>query len=109
MPYQWLIGKKVYDPEKIRVFLEAIWSRISKEEDDHFTGAVAAYEIEHLCKLAQTVTSQLRDLKKISTSNGDAIAEADELFINLKKITAQFLTLYFRMRVMESQNSRLRT
>jgi len=109
MPCQWLIGKKVYDPEKIRVFLEAIWTRINKAEDDHFTGAFAAYEIEHLCKLAQTVTRQLRDLKKISKSNGDAIAEADELFINLKKITAQFLTLYFRMRVMESQNSRLRT
>jgi hypothetical protein len=108
MPCQWLIGKKVYDPDKIRVFLEAIWTRINKA-DDHFNGAVAAYETEHLCKLAQTVTRQLRDLKKISTSNGDAIAEADELFINLKKITAQFLTLYFRMRVMESQNSRLRT
>jgi hypothetical protein len=102
MPCQWLIGKKVYDPGKIRVFLEAIWTRINKAEDDHFNGAVAAYEIEHLSKLAQTVTRQLRDLKKISTSNGDAISEADELFVNLKKITAQYLTLYFRMRVMES-------
>ena len=26
--YQWLIGAKVYDPEKIRVFLETIWKRV---------------------------------------------------------------------------------
>jgi glutamine amidotransferase-like uncharacterized protein len=113
MPYQWLIGKKVYDPEKYRVFLEAIWSRINKVVDDYFIGAASAYKIEHLFKLAQTVTMQLRDLKKISDSNRDATTEAEELFINLKKLTAQYLSIYFRVNVKESrglktQNSKLR-
>ncbi len=56
MPCQWLIGKKVYDPEKIRVFLEAIWTRISKEEDENLMYNCFLWEIDHLFDLAQVVT-----------------------------------------------------
>ncbi len=28
LPLRWVIGKKVYEPEKVRVFLESMWKRI---------------------------------------------------------------------------------
>jgi glutamine amidotransferase-like uncharacterized protein len=114
MPYQWLIGKKVYDPGKIRVFLEAIWSRISKAKDDHFVRAVLSQDIELQINLSQTVTQQLRELKQISDRNENAILKAEEMFVHLKKLTIQFLSMYFRMRVataraLNPQNSERKT
>jgi glutamine amidotransferase-like uncharacterized protein len=114
MPSQWLIGKKVYDPEKIRVFLEAIWSRISKEEDENLMTKVSYAEIDHLFDLAQVVTGKLKHLKNSSDHNADTTGEAEELFVYLKNLTAKYLSLYFRVRaafsrVLNTQNSGLKT
>jgi len=109
MPYQWLIGKKVYDPGKIRVFLEAIWSRIGKAEDENFMTTVSSGEVEHLFIMAQTVTRELKQLKNSSDSNANTTSEAEEIFVYLKKLTAKFLSMYFRMRFKESEKSKLGT
>jgi hypothetical protein len=34
-PITWLIGKKTYEPEKVRVFLEAMWKRLPTLEKEH--------------------------------------------------------------------------
>jgi hypothetical protein len=114
MPCQWLIGKKVYDPEKIRVFIEAIWSRISREEDENLMTTVSYVEIDHLFDLAQVVTGKLKHLKNCSDHNGNTTSAAEDLFVYLKELTVKYLSLYFRVRaalsrVLITQSSELKT
>ena len=100
-PYQWQIGKKVYDPEKIRVFLEAIWNRMSSLHTDVLL-SLRGFQIEHLIELAQTASEKLKKLKKNSENNINTTAEAESLFLDLKKLTSEYLSIYFSIRVMES-------
>ena len=108
MPCEWLIGKKVYDPGKIRVFLEAIWSRMGKWQYDSLL-APCSSQIEDLTIRAQTLTKKLKKLKKDAETNTNTTSEAEELFEDLKKITAEYLSMYFSMRVKESENCKLGT
>jgi len=98
LPCHWPIGRKVYDPGKIRVFLEAIWSRIRTSEFEQYVSSVSSWEAEDLINSAQRVTTLLRNVKKISYMNEDATAEAEELFTYLKKLTADYLSIYFRIK-----------
>jgi len=95
LPYTWLIGKKVYDPEKIRVFLESIWSRI-----DVLNGAVCAseQEIERLLAAAQQVNQRLKILKKEPGAGEVSASVAEKLFYDLRDMAAGFLSLYFRIK-----------
>ena len=96
---QWLIGKKVYDPEKIRVFLEAVWSRISVIDR---VECMAEEEGCYLLHTAQCVTTMLKTLKNESDA-GDAVTfVAEELFAKLKALAAAFLTLYFKIKELRS-------
>jgi hypothetical protein len=108
MPCQWLIGKKVYDPGKIRVFLEAIWSRMGKWQYDSLF-APCSSQIEDLTIRTQTLTKKLKKLKKDAAANTNTTSEAETFFRDLKKITAEYLSMYFNMRVKESENSKLGT
>ena len=99
MPYTWLIGKKVYDPEKIRVFIESIWQRIDVLENVSCPGE---QEFERLLKTAQQVTGQLKILKNESTNGDNAQNAAEKLFTNLKTLTARYLSIYFRIRYLNS-------
>ncbi len=92
------MGKKVYEPEKISVFLEAIWSRIRTLKYDPSLSAIAITETDELINLAQTVTARLRNIKKQSNTSNDTSAEAAELFTYLKNLTARFLSIYFRIK-----------
>ncbi len=94
-PLQWLIGKKVYDPEKIRVFLEAVWSRISVIDR---VECMAEEEGYYLLHTAQSVTTMLKTLKNESDAGHAVTVAAEELFAKLKALAAAFLTLYFRLK-----------
>jgi len=94
-PLQWLIGKKVYDPEKIRVFLEAMWSRISVIDRGECMAEEEGYYLLHT---AQSVTTMLKTLKNESDAGHAVTVAAEELFAKLKALAAAFLTLYFRMK-----------
>ena len=94
-PLQWLIGKKVYDPEKIRVFLEAVWSRISVIDR---VECMAEEEGYYLLHTAQSVTTMLKTLKNESDAGHAVTVAAEELFAKLKALAAAFLTLYFRFK-----------
>jgi len=94
--YQWTIGKKVYDPEKIRVFLEAIWSRARLLEAKGLDCSIADYEIDFLLQLAGEVIALLKQLRE-----ADSPAEPDELagnlFTGLRDMAARFLSIYFKL------------
>jgi hypothetical protein len=100
-PYQWQIGKKVYDPEKIRVFLEAIWNRMGSLHTDMLL-SLSSIQIEHLIELAQAVSVKLKKLKKNSENNINTTEEAESLFLDLKKLTSKYISSYFKMRDVES-------
>jgi hypothetical protein len=100
MPYTWLIGKKVYDPEKIRVFLESIWSRITILED-----GAGAHELEFLLATARRVTGRLKVLKNEPAAGGDSGSVAEQVFIDLRTLTAGFLSLYFRLKELRSADA----
>jgi glutamine amidotransferase-like uncharacterized protein len=95
MPYRWLIGKKVYEPEKIRVFLEAVWSRISAlEQESQVYGG--EQRLTSLVEKARTVTVMLRDIQKQNASAPYETMTAEKLFVDLKILTSQFLTAHFQ-------------
>jgi len=92
VPLQWRIGRKLYDPEKIRVFLEAMWSRrgiFSAQKSGHEPELYAIYN------LAGKVAGLIRRLRQSTLSGTDDLAAAEELFDHLKVLTASFLTIYF--------------
>jgi glutamine amidotransferase-like uncharacterized protein len=99
MPYTWLIGKKVYDPEKIRVFLESIWSRIDVLKEEVY---VSEQEIEHLLATALQVNQRLKILKNETGVEKDSDSVAEKLFYNLRQLAAGFLSLYFRLKKLRS-------
>lgn len=95
--YQWVIGKKVYDPEKIRVFLEAVWHRARRIDAQ----GCARYVPEERCAawtgLAQGILNDLRQLRE-TDSGSSSDTTAQRLFTGLRDITAGFLSLYFNLR-----------
>jgi glutamine amidotransferase-like uncharacterized protein len=97
MPVTWRIGVKVWEPEKVRVFLESAWRRLPYLEDN--PGLVA--DVEVLGGLAtgyRKVTGMVKSLKIKVESGEDSLEEAVSLLTTLKELTARFLSLYFRSR-----------
>jgi hypothetical protein len=90
-PAQWQIGRKMYEPEKIRVFLEAMWSRwdiftLQKSGHEHNLYAIYA--------MAKKVTHHLRTIQQSIVSGREDITLVEEMFGLLKGLTAFFLTIY---------------
>ena len=94
-PLQWQIGRKVYEPEKISLFLEAMWSRW-----DIFVSQKSGHEHElyAIYDLAKEVTRLVRCIQQSTASGTDDPAAAEELFERLKVLTASFLTIYCDVR-----------
>ena len=95
MPVSWLIGKKVYDPGKIRVFLEAMWTRIrtlEKAEQMILTKA----EESRLIEDGALITILLREIKTELGRGPDTIHLARKIFERLNEMTRRFLDIYFR-------------
>ncbi|MCP4105581.1 MAG: hypothetical protein GY749_08600 [Desulfobacteraceae bacterium] len=95
MPVQWLIGAKIYEPEKIRVFIESMWNRIkflekcSQIRTGHgIPGKLIEYALE--------TTSLIRKMKNHVDRKSDTIYIAKELIDLLHKFSMAFFSLYFR-------------
>ena len=98
MPVAWQMGRKVWEPEKIRMFLECAWGRLP------FLWECAELidpsgELEPLASGYANVTRISKSLKMRIESGQDSQAEASELLLSLKELTARFLSLYFRLRL----------
>ncbi|MBD3321492.1 MAG: hypothetical protein GF350_10405 [Chitinivibrionales bacterium] len=96
--YTWHIGRKVYDPEKIRVFIEAVWKRAQALYAGKGHECIPEEKILPLLKLAAAVNRDLRLLKRNAGTPQQGEFSANQLFDNLKEQTAAFLSLYFMIR-----------
>lgn len=102
MPVTWRIGVKVWEPEKIRMFLETAWTRLPRLEQAASDGRLAPRgSLEALAEGYRGVTILARTLKLEVESGQDSQAEAESLLTRLKELTASFLTLYFALRLEE--------
>ena len=88
--YQWLIGAKVYDPEKIRVFLETIWKRVRVLEQGGLYCFCSAMDVERLTAALIDITDFLRALRRDA-----ACGLAEEMFRDLRRAAASFAGMYF--------------
>ena len=90
-PVQWQIGSKIYEPEKIRVFLEAMWSRWNVCASQKSGNEL---ELHAIYGMAQEVTQRLRAIQQSLLSGTDDLTSVKEMFGHLKQLTASFLTIY---------------
>jgi hypothetical protein len=97
----WLIGNKYYEPEKIQVFLEVLWKRLTYLESGGDV-AVDLQDPDGMISRLKGITDILRKMKKEIDRGEVTNGLAEDLFPNLKKVTSDFLTIYFRTKWMES-------
>jgi hypothetical protein len=91
---QWLLGNKIYEPVKIRLFLEAVWKRIRRLEK--FPGRRFPREQgSSLPDKAEEITSLLRRIKRDADQGSDTLPAARALFPALQEVTRRFLGGYF--------------
>lgn len=103
-PLHWMIGNKWYEPEKIRVFLEVLWKRLKYLESGEEMN-VDLQDPDGMISRLKGITDILRKMKK-GIDRGEATdGLAEDLFPNLKKVTSDFLTVYFSRKRMESIRS----
>ena len=94
LPFYWLIGNKVYEPSKILVFIEAMWSRLKELERSDLLYLLTDSE-EHILCAAKNVTSALRNIKLFMTDKMDSTEPARELFLYLNIMASRFMEIYF--------------
>jgi len=100
----WLIGNKYYEPEKIQVFLEVLWKRLTYLE----SGGDGAFDLRDphgMISRLKGITDVLRKTKKGIDRGETTNGLAEDLFLNLKKVTSDLLTVYFSRKRMESIRS----
>lgn len=86
-PVRWIIGSKTYDPERIRVFIEAVWRRIP------LLGEIEPQK--DLKAQARDISLLLRGIKTAVSEARAADGLVAELLVNLKRFAASFFLLYF--------------
>lgn len=96
-PITWLIGQKVYEPVKIRAFLEMIWSRFPYIEQMNLT--IEENTLLSLKRSFQEITQVLRDIKSAIDKGHDTTDNASYLFTVIKDSCASFFRIYFNNRL----------
>ncbi len=98
----WKIGVKVWEPEKIRMFLQYAWDRLPYLERRSAGGTLGACaELERLAEGYARACDLAKELSVAVRSNQESQAEAASLLTMLKELTAGFLSLYFELRLEE--------
>jgi hypothetical protein len=93
-PVFWQIGRKTYEPLKMRVFLEALWKRLPGMGK---TGRLVIPErCRDLPEKARSLTEKVRGLKNRFDQKQETAPLAEEIFSLLKKMAPDFLTVYFQ-------------
>ncbi len=95
IPIRWLLGNKYYEPQKIRVFIDAMWHRI-RQLEKHGPPTVFPETAETLKKYALETTALLRTMKNRFDQNKETHELAARLFDLLNHYTAAFLGIYFQ-------------
>jgi hypothetical protein len=96
-PIFWQIGRKTYEPLKMRVFLEALWKRLPRMER---TGRVVIPDrCRDLVENARDLTGKVRRLKNRWDGKQETAPLAEEIFNLLKRMAPDFLTVYFNTKI----------
>lgn len=98
MSVRWMIGKKVYEPAKIRVFIEAIWQRIKPLERMKQIGLVPGKDAL-MVQYASETTTLLREMRRGINQGQDTLPLAKKVFKLLNRTSTLFLDIYFRARL----------
>ena len=94
----WIIGKKSYEPEKIRVFLEGVWERLlNLMKQGSF--CIVPSELEIVRDYFSIISRDVTTLAQGVQGGDETTPIAERLFSRLKEGTAAFLDVYFKNRL----------
>ena len=98
---RWTIGCKIYEPEKIRVFLEAIWKRLGRLEQSPRI-QISNQTLEEMTPSACEVTRILREVKSRIDDRLETQGIAPHLFDSLRRLTMFCLQTYFNSLLLDN-------
>jgi glutamine amidotransferase-like uncharacterized protein len=94
LPVHWLIGNKIYEPGKIRMFLESMWVRLKRLEKLEAL-SIKGGEHENIVRGAVDMTVLLKKIKGDVEKGLDTVGLATKIFRNLNMLSTIFLGTYF--------------
>ena len=94
LPVQWQIGQKTYEPQKIRVYLEALWKRLNVL-DKFKTISLDPGISEKIATSAGRTTMELRRIKQQIDADQESLETAVVIFDLLHALAILFFELYF--------------
>jgi len=92
----WKIGQKIYEPAKIRIFLQTIWERFSVLENSCFSVDEAL--LHELKSSFLEITRLIREVKRMADKGTETTNIAALIFPIIKDSCALFLKLYFSIK-----------
>ena len=102
-PITWLIGQKVYEPLKIRTFLEMVWARFPHLEQ--LSGRADINELISLRNSFKEITRMLKEIKRAVDQEIDTTDKASIIFSTIKNSCALFFTIYFNNKLSSVRES----
>jgi len=91
----WLIGNKYYDPEKISVFINAVWDKLKRLEP--IIGLEVDKNLLLQCvEISKETTKDIRIIKSEIKGQEDVTPLASKMFLDLKTLSSNFFKLYFK-------------
>ncbi|MGB9629102.1 MAG: hypothetical protein ACPL6D_10605, partial [Thermodesulfobacteriota bacterium] len=102
---EWWIGNKLYQSEKISVFLNFIWDKLRKVEtfpDLEMDGP----RLEQCIEISQSLPSTIQTIRRKMKEGDEMTSLAQGLFENLKRLSYSFLNLYFQSLLSQKGNQR---
>lgn len=93
LPIRWQIGKKVYEPEKFRVFIEAMWKRLQRLEKEKTI--IVSSAADPLIEDARNLTKLMREIKHHIDKKKDSFNIAAATVDALHRVSKAFMEIYF--------------
>jgi glutamine amidotransferase-like uncharacterized protein len=103
LPIHWLIGNKYYEPEKINVFINTVWNKL-KDLESTSDLEMEKESLLGCIEISKRITKEVRTIKSEMREKGDATFLASKLFLDLKALSSNFFTLYFKVKRNRFQN-----
>lgn len=94
LPITWLIGQKVYEPQKVRVYLESMWKRLRLLEKNKRL-ILEPGLADRIKTAAVRTTIELRRIKQQVDAKEDSLKTAIIIFDLLHTLSISFFDLYF--------------
>src|SRR4030043_1057417 len=91
----WLIGNKYYEPEKISVFINTVWDKLKVLESMPDL-AIEKESLLRCIEISKEIAKDIKTIKSEMGNQGNATLLASKLFLNLKTLSSNFFTFYFR-------------